>query len=733
MYSTWSMLRTTVGWVLLALFLGMVGLWTLFGFRPDLIEQVHGPLTALGQVSEWWPILAGAITGGGAAWTLAPTLGLRGGDEDQSEGGVSLRPWAAAILGLSSLLMMYSAYWPCSGDEAPLWSSLRHAAEAFEGYVAEPFGTEQGACPRDFPQTLMAGVLFSRTALVLVAALALTHIFRDSIEGLRARRARQIVVFAGVSDETPELIRSVAANLTNRQTLLLLDPGPELSRARELARDISRSRTRQMESPGASKPGTQRGARTIARPIDVSDVDAITTFMRGRKVGTLVGLYLMSPDTGVNLKAMRAFLDAATDRKPEWPDRPRQISRGPRWWRLAVRTVRPLPSEVPGRVVVRIDNPWHADDWRRRQSNERIAGGWLFDALSATTAAARHAIHHVRQPVLTATAPAYIESLVIEGASQFDLALLTELAFEHRVFQTLNAAAQSGYGAAEWHRQFPSAPPNVQLVGAAAQHAGEYFRQQLSRYNVTIDSDLIRETDSRQQAMSSGRAALVLPQPDATGRPESDATFVAAANPTWRILAWSKDSRGITEEALLGDLYLVGPTLEPAPGYGVDLWERLGRINHQLYRVRYLSTLDQELAAPAARGDWDRDLSSFTRESNVRTFAAFAHELSLVGGTWAVSPPNSGESEPLDLAGDALERFAESEHQSWVRHHAEYGWTNGNRDDANLTHNTMVPWEQLDGLPGDSDWKERDRSAVRDAADLFAAIGFQAVVPSEPS
>jgi len=88
--------RTVIGWLLLAVFLGMVTLWTVFGFDPRLIESAPEPLASFGRVQEWWPILAGALAGAGAAWAWAPGLRASSRGAEGGGGGVSLRPWAAA-------------------------------------------------------------------------------------------------------------------------------------------------------------------------------------------------------------------------------------------------------------------------------------------------------------------------------------------------------------------------------------------------------------------------------------------------------------------------------------------------------------------------------------------------------------------------------------------------------------------------------------------------------------
>jgi hypothetical protein len=669
--------RATVGWVFLALFLAMVTLWTVFGFSPRTIDEAPAPLGAFGDSSQWWPILAGAIVGGIAAWALAP--GLRAGS-DESAASLSLRPWAALVLGVSSIVMMFAAYWPCAGREAQVWWSLRQAAEAFEGYVSEPFGTIAG-CPAEFPQTLLVGVLFGKTTLVLVAALALAQIFRDTIDRMKARLARQVVVFSGVSDETLEMLHAVSSEMTDRQTLLVLDGGHELVRAREAARDIRRGFARD-----------RRRAKVVVLQLDAMDVEAVEAFAKSRSRRGVQGLYLMSPDSASNLRALESFL-------------PNE------------RTAESMPlTEVPGRVVVRVDNPWHAEDWRRKQMVGRP--GWLFDALSVREVAARHVVSRLKEQG--------VGRVVISGGNSFSLALLAELSFEQRLDAFLvkvSADAKSTWKGPAPFKDFVARTPKVVLVGDEAKVVADHFRDQLNRFGIDHSDEIVavRESETAEEAMTRLVSDGVKPALIVDSESDHDATFAAVRHPSWTIFDWDQSVRGITDEPLLGQLWVVGPMLKPIDDFGLDIWDRLGAVQHMSYLLRQLGGLEESDDLNRKHGSWV-NISPFARESNIRSFATFTRAVrTLPDGARRLGTDlgRGGTDIPAPIVTrEDFTALAENEHESWKRHHEEYGFKYG-VDPIGKRHPNILPWSQLF-----EDVQRKDFDSVHVTNDLLRALGF---------
>lgn len=663
-------IRAVIGWVLLALFILMVAVWSVFGLAPELIEHAPEPLHSFANVEEFWPILLAAIAGAGAAWGLAP--GFRG---NGGEGGV-LSPVALAILGPAALIMMFSAYWPCGGHEAQFWAALRHALEAFEGYVAEPFGEVDG-CPAEFPQGLMAGVLFGKATLVLALLIGLGYIFRQSIDSARVRFARQIVVISGITGETADAVRRVgdAANLPAGRRVVLLDAGPELDRAREIARDLART------------------VKVTVLPVDVSDPDAVATFVRGRRRRGIQGLYLLSADGSGNLRAMDRFL-AALDESDASESR----------------------SEVPPRVVVRVDNPWHAEDWRRKQMIGR--SGWLFDAVSLRELAARHVVSRMmaQQP--------RVDRVVVSGGSAFELAVLSELSFEQRLEAHLERTSQRAQ--AEWdssagaYRPYSSRAPKAVLVGVDGANVAAHFSEQLERFGVEDAAGFfdVKPDEDRAQAMERLLAAGHTPALITKEDEETDSTFLAVRHPRWTIFDWSTDARGLTDEPLLGGLSMVGPTITPVPGFGFDIWDRLGAIQNLTYLLNFRGGVPDSAGEPVDA--WD-ELDAFTRESNIRSFATFSRGVGELGlpRRMATDLGSQGTetARPLDDPAE-IDELARREHDSWVAHHREYGFRFG-PERSGLRHPDMVEWAELDAVA-----QRKDSENVRATNELLGSLGF---------
>ena len=84
--------------------------------------------------------------------------------------------------------------------------------------------------------------------------------------------------------------------------------------------------------------------------------------------------------------------------------------------------------------------------------------------------------------------------------------------------------------------------------------------------------------------------------------------------------------------------------------------------------------------------------------------------------------PNNVPSE-ADTIAAALEPMAEAEHNGWMAHRAQTGWTWGDaRDDAAKRHPSMLPYARLSETE-----KNKDRNNVRHFPDFAARAGFRIV------
>jgi hypothetical protein len=645
----------------------MVALWTVYGFRPELGERAKEPFASLARPGEFWPILVAFVAVGGAVWALSGTFRISG--EPDSGGEVRLSPLAAALLGPSALIMGIASYWPCSGEESSFWASLRRMFEVFQGNLSEPFGAVSG-CPTSLPQSLEAASLFAHVTIALSLGLAVAYIFKHSIDRIRAYTARQVVIFSGLGEETIEAARAVRNNLTRRQRLVFLDAGPEINRTRALAREI--------------------GALVLS--LDATDDEAVESFIRARGKRGVQGIYLLSPESAQNVRVLGTFLSANTVG---------------------------ATCELPGRVVVRVDNPWHAEDWRRKQMTAHP--GWLFDAISARAVAARHVISMLKRhdPV--------VSHVVLTGENAFDLAVLSELSFEHRVDEFLGCVSDEA--AAEWnadpshtssYHPYQKRVPRAVLVGPNAGVAAEHFRDQLARFGISNPEDILdlHNDEDAEQAMERLLADGHSPALVVNERSERDATFLAVRHPRWTIIGWDPKMHGVTEEPLLGGLYLVGSTLKPVPGFGLDIWDRLGSVQHQAYLLKFLGGVFVQ--RDTKRGDWE-ELSAFARESNVRAFAVFTRAIGSLPRprTFATDLRPDGVQRPAPLVDVSdVGELAQREHESWVKHHEENGFRYG-KVRKGMRHPDIVQWDALC-----DEEKKKDFANVEATNELLRSLGF---------
>lgn len=179
---------------------------------------------------------------------------------------------------------------------------------------------------------------------------------------------------------------------------------------------------------------------------------------------------------------------------------------------------------------------------------------------------------------------------------------------------------------------------------------------------------------------------------------------------------------------MLGGLSIVGPTLEPVLQSGIDIWERLARVKHQIYLYEWRGGV--AVPGDPNRGDWDEDLDEFAKESNIRSFVTFCRSIAALGRQWATDLGEGGAQSEHPLEPAELLVVAQHEHDSWVRHHVEYGWRFGdhNRDGdtsgrtkAKL-HPDIIEWEALS-----AEDKRKDEENVANTISLMKSLGFTLV------
>ncbi len=551
---------------------------------------------------------------------------------------------AIGILGTSAVVLAFVSYVECAAEAVPFWSPLTWAMELFLGVVPEVFGVVPG-CAAEPPLALLAARMLVIATVGIGFAAAVAVVFRSQLDVLRMRRTGSRVVVDGPLDVTLPAAERVRTRLDERTMVVVRadpnDPPP----------------------PQPRHPGI-----VVLRWSDSPDV-ALRTFalrsrpLRGDRIA-LHGLFLLGPVAGTNLS---------------------------RFERLAAQLAE-LPDDSPRhiRAVVRIDDVWVAEYWRRRQVDRP---GWALDAVG----------------VYEATAEALVERwmrdgcdrVAVHGGSDLVLAIAAEVAERARE----RAARRTPAG---------GPPPRIVIVGAdASSLLRRHTLHQRAFGNAAADVEALDDADAEHAfvtalAGATAPAVMIAPAEDA---PVLSPSEIAAAHPGWPVYAQVEEGGPIPEEPVMEQLYpfaaAIGDLGRP------DRWERVARVAHENY-------LDDHGVDPAhpARRPWDQ-LAAFYRDSNIRLVRETLSSAVAVGRTWGSVPPGADpeDTHPTDAQ---LDEMARREHESWRARHLEAGWRHASRrDDARRLHPLLVPWDEVDAAG-----KAKTRRSVLDALGLLRAMGY---------
>jgi hypothetical protein len=143
--------------------------------------------------------------------------------------------------------------------------------------------------------------------------------------------------------------------------------------------------------------------------------------------------------------------------------------------------------------------------------------------------------------------------------------------------------------------------------------------------------------------------------------------------------------------------------------------EGIARAIHEAFIAMNKSHLDQNDSRVLP---WD-DLPEAYRESNRRQADWFPLYLETVDCGFA--PANHTPPRRVEFTAEEVELLAQMEHERWWSQKRAAGYVFGpRRSDAEGTHPSMVPWEELS-----EEEREKDRQAVREVPGRFAEAGFE--------
>ncbi|HZQ33156.1 MAG TPA: RyR domain-containing protein [Mycobacterium sp.] len=553
---------------------------------------------------------------------------------------------SAVVLGMSAYARCYgvaSPPDPTSGmdPETPFFAPLGWTLALFAAAVEDRFGSDGAAACQHVPVALeIARILAIATTLTAGLAAALT-LFRSQVDRFAIWRARSLTVVVGVDEDTVSMIRAISGTLGGGETLVAITKDANTSAA-----------------------GTIRG---LGAKVRVINLDEPETMARLRLWTRLDRLYLLSEDPVQNLRRFKV-IDTELER-------------------LGDERVR-LP------LIVRIDDPWQAEVWRRSflaNINQR----WVADAVGRYEVTASKLVRHMTTKRQGAQGIDPPSTVVLCGLHPLTYAMTSELAQLHR--------DQSLY------KKPNVVPPEKVIIFAEGAQSfvddhhmrqdriipggGERLTVEALERNPTVDAiaEYLRDDTASH--------AVVLGDPSM----ETTATRLASRLPKLTVYVASGVSTSLVDLAIVGQLYSFPINMELDKNAPQDVWERAAELIHERFSAKKDRT--KRNARP-----WP-ELDPFFRQSNRRQVHNTLWMVETIANhTWNTLeseaaeplPENFDEMTPLEklkalgFDEDTVDRMIQIEHEDWCRYYREGGWKySANRDDDKNRHDSLKPWHQL--------------------------------------
>ena len=536
----------------------------------------------------------------------------------------------AAVLGAAS-------YVPCRGQV----STIGVMFWILQLYVGQPPNIYQGqvpaasACGGPPPLALQLGQIDGLGATLIGAVAVGSMLWRQPLDRMRSRFARDATIFSGLTELTLPLLRRLTEEARSPRNVIVIEPDEDNSVLEEAKLTAARIVIGDPSSPD------------LLRPI-------IETW-RGCALTHLYALRDRVQDNDAIIQTAEAILSRyqpALDHQPH--------------------------------LVALIDDPRQADHWRGRRSGASIV--WFEDALSPAEATARGLV-----PRVLRSEP---RQLLICGDSTFTLAILQELSRRAWEQAELVRAAAVGRAAAPDLLLDGAAPLPLPLARVALldQRAIDIRREYLASaptaalaslpsldaHPVRWRDNLLRLLDAMDPEQAKETAVIITESPPGSGVHE--AGRVARLHPETPVfvLAAAEADRG---EAIFDLLYPFEPGLLVDGEVPEDTWTRVARHWHECYRLSH--PLPPGHPRSHARVPWS-DLDPFLREDNILELRSILAATAACGRRWTpvhLVLPGS----VIELSEQELTRIAISEHTRWQQRRVAAGRIQEN----------VVPWPEL--------------------------------------
>jgi hypothetical protein len=649
--------------ILLALYVLNLAVFAVSVYSERMVRAIG--LGAYTNERAWWPILVQVALGSAAFVTYY---------WPRRHDARNFSVLVTGVLAATTIPMGLVAYWNCpsTANESAFWTPLTFAINLIVGSVQ---GCYVGPDAQPLPLALQLPRLTGPLLLVVAAFGIVASIFRSQTDRLLVRFSRSLVVLVGLTDDAMPLIRRLRTEREADTTLAILvtNPGNLLIKS---ARGL--------------------GARVVV--CDVDNREALRSLLTARGRFKVRSLYVVAADVAENLRwaaQLRAVADSS--KRSE--------------------------SDKAPRIVVRIDDPWQAEYWRRTNAYRTTGSGssvrWISDALSVYEVTAALILDRILDPRLSQP----FGRLVIIGNSPLALAVCAELAQREREGDALSAPPRPGIA-------------DLILYGPEADTLRQQHRLRQERFGNSADLGLISVAESKPTSANlratlqhDQHPALILAA-DPTGSEPRLATYLAALNPTWTIFEWSPNTRGVAHEPIMELLFPFGLTMEAPSSLPVDSWERAARVVHEQYRL--ITQQHQQLdAAMPSHQPWEQ-LDPFLRETNIRQVTTALAAAESLGRSWGpvvsgVTP--DGLVTSAEVSASELDRMAKIEHASWMRQLQSHGWRYGpQRDDRHHIHPSLRAWENLTAAD-----QAKAREGVANALRVLNQLGYRSTVLRLPT
>ncbi len=602
-------------------------------FALGVYVDLPGFLDAYGDPQASWPItvnlVAGLVAFGTWRWVNRRNS----------------RPFAVVLLGLgiATVLVLASAsYGRC--PEAGLstgWSVVTRVVGLLTNNYAVDMFAAPGCDTGGVPLALQFARLTQLIVLLVAATSALAALLRTQVDRVAVRWSPRLSVILGLDATSVPLLPALAAD-SERYTLAVLttDPGaPWVGQARAAGWRVVITDPRRVESL----------SRLLNRP-------------RGRHA--LRRLAVLAADSTEAQRLMTTVQSAVEGR-------------------------RSVTGNHPVRALLRMDEAWQAEDWRRRYLS-RIPE-WIVDTISENEVTARLLVDHMVEHG--------VDHVLLAGQSDVTFAVIAELAQRDRERALV-----------------PSEPqvPSVTIVGPSADEILEEHVLAQRRFG-NSKFDRVRVETGREleavvhDAVQHDAAPALLFSGDVEVADQRQASRLGSTYPGLLVYSRHTEVTGLGSEPLLAQVRAFGTTLDAGQGRPVDSWERIASLVHGQYVLGLADPKDP------ARQPWS-ELDQFYRGSSVRQVLTVLGSAVAVGRSWGAS-----SEAPSPLSDQQLDEMARREHDSWREHRERNGWTWGaQRDPVKQRHPDMVSWDELS-----DEGRAKNHHLVVESLALLETLGYR--------